>query len=199
MDIIGITGKARSGKDTLADYFVKRHGFRRIAFADPIKRALCAMLRDPTLFDAERKEAQIPHLGVTPCRDPITPRLLAQTLGTEWGRNIISPNLWVDLMMREAYLTGANRVVVTDVRFENEADLIRDLGGYIVHIERPGAATVRAHSSEAGVTLHEGDFRIINEYSLDALHGMAEGVWSEIERRQAEKAEIVEAMGEVEA
>jgi hypothetical protein len=179
MKIIGISGKARSGKDSLATYFVRNHGFRRIGMADPIKRAVCAMFRDPTMFDDSRKEKALAYLP------EVSPRMLAQTLGTEWGRNTVSGNLWVALMLREAALLKAERVVVPDVRFENEAAAIRDRGGCIIHIERPGVdGAVRAHSSEDGIAFEPGDFRILNEFSLDALYGMAEGVWSEIVKRE---------------
>lgn len=66
--------------------------------------------------------------------------------------------------------------VNADVRFENEAQWIRDNGGVVVHIQRPGAATVSAHASEAGVAIAEGDVLVVNDGSLDELYNNVDNI-----------------------
>ena len=126
MQLIGISGKARSGKDTVAKWFGKERGAFLSAFAFPIKQAVIGMFAPLTgigwehFETTELKEAGLPHIGVSP-------RALAQALGTEFGRECVHPDVWV--MMTEAYLKSCqvwgkpNQVVVmSDLRFENEAE-----------------------------------------------------------------------------
>src|SRR5687768_3384285 len=119
MRIIGITGRAGSGKDTVADYLVERHGFVKIAFADPIKQMLRQLGVDCT--DRSSKEQPHPIYGKSP-------RQMAQYLGTEWMRNLIHPNGWVLAAQARVktitHLTSLEEVpsvhgiVISDVRFE---------------------------------------------------------------------------------
>jgi hypothetical protein len=108
------------------------------------------------------------HLKEEPCErfGGATPRHMMQTIGTEWGRNCIHPNLWV---LAWQHLLPKNRdVVADDVRFQNEAQVIRDLGGIIIQIERPGTGSLAAHASEQqGI---KGDIIIQNDRSLDDLY-----------------------------
>ena len=142
--ILGLTGRAGAGKDTAAAA-LRTLGFERVAFADPLREMLRALgLRDEHMV-GPAKELPVPHLG-------LSFRRLAQTLGTEWGR-ALDPELWVKVA-RDRVRTALERgkhVVVTDVRFDNEARMIRDAGGRVVRIERPGADPVLEHASEAGV------------------------------------------------
>jgi hypothetical protein len=146
--IIGITGRARAGKDTGADYLVNNYGFVKISFAAPIKRALKAMTGiDDDFIYGDRKEE---HLDVL-CGN--SPRRLLQTLGTEWGRDVVGKDFWIKLAMAEAkrQMAAGNNVVISDVRFNNEATAIFGLGGAIWEVIRESADDVEAHSSEKGV------------------------------------------------
>lgn len=158
--LIGLTGKAGAGKDTVADILVQHAGFARIAFAAPLKAMLRAGLglTDEQLEDRALKEAPLDWL------DGRTPRQLMQTLGTEWGRTHAHPDLWLRIARRQIEQT-AGPIVITDVRFDNEARLVRDLGGIVWHITRPGAGTV-AHASEAGITASAGDWWLANDGSI---------------------------------
>lgn len=163
MPIIGITGRAGSGKDTAAEVLVKERGFQRIAFADPIRQMIEVLGVDCTTRAA--KEQPIGWLGVTP-------RYLMQTLGTEWGRRLIDENLWLLVMENSLELaeqTGATGVVIPDVRFDNEAELIHDLGGQVWHIARQRAQKVEAHASEAGIQPEYVNQWILNDGSIDDL------------------------------
>ena len=93
-----------------------------------------------------------------------------QTLGTEWGRELINPELWL-ILAKQRLLNFGPGMVIADVRFENEAEWVRSQGGRVIHIERPSAVAVEVHASEAGIKFkgEEGDFKIINGGSLEDL------------------------------
>lgn len=167
MKLIGLTGAAGSGKDTAVDYLVDRYGWRKVSFAQPLKDGLCAMLgwSPEQLNDREWKETPLPSIGKSP-------RQLMQTIGTEWGRELVHPDLWLILARARItkYLECGCDVVVSDVRFDNEAELIRSMGGTIVHISRAGIAGVTPHASESGVTLLAADMGLLNDGTVAELH-----------------------------
>lgn len=143
--VIGITGLKRSGKSTLATILGDTH--IRMSFARPLKRMLKAMgLTDDELED---KETVLPRFGKTP-------RFLLQTLGTEWGRKMVEQNIWLNIAREEAtkYLSVGQRVCFDDVRFDNEANLIHQLGGEVWHIKRGPQENTDGHVSEKGVAAH---------------------------------------------
>jgi len=164
--LIGLCGPAGSGKDTVAKHMANC-GFHRYTLAMPLKRGLEAML-GITLDvwdDRVRKEQVIDWLGKSP-------RQVAQTLGTEWGRQHVHKDLWVKLMLRkwdEVRHSLSPRMVVTDVRFDNEAQAIIDAGGTVWRVEREKVDPVADHVSEKGVApaLIEGRFK--NLGTLDQL------------------------------
>lgn len=170
-NIIGLTGPAGSGKDTVRDILAK-HGYYGFAFADPIREMLKPLLLacgvDLAYMTARHlKEQPMPVLGVSY-------RQLAQTLGTEWGR-ALAPDFW--LRMAAASMTevsistfGPPCFVISDVRFPNEAEWIRGLGGQVWRIDRPGVAPVREHASEVLVATIEPDFTLSNDGSIGDLH-----------------------------
>lgn len=173
MKIIGITGLARSGKDTLADYLVNDHGFIKLSFAAPIRAFVADITGFPlsAMEDGPEKELPLDWL------DGQTPRHLMQTVGTEWGRNMIDRDLWIKVVeqkIRQARREGATGVVVSDVRFDNEADFIHDWhGGAVVKVERRGAVKVGAHASENGVSAALVDVVVDNNGPLHNLRSWA--------------------------
>lgn len=142
MKLIGLIGRARSGKDTVASYLARRHKFTHIAFADPLKEMLEAAFGQVNFRDGDR-EQPIDWLGKSP-------RQLMQTLGTEWGRNTIHPDLWTLITERKVLKTIDFNwsMVISDVRFHNEADMILKHGGELWQIQRDTTETVNAHISE---------------------------------------------------
>ena len=142
--LIGLTGKAGSGKSFAATHLMQQRGFTRVKFADPLKD----MLRALGLCDDEIEG----HLKETPCKllQGKTPRLAMQTLGTEWGRNMIGQELWSSVFSERVMALQAcgYDVVCDDVRFPNEAKLICDLGGTIVRIHAPCSGPTHTHASE---------------------------------------------------
>ena len=161
--VIGLTGKARSGKDTVANFIVASVGGYQYAFADPLRNMLAAgfgiNMMDP--YWATRKEEVIPALGKSP-------RQLMQTLGTEWGRQCVGENVWVVLAKAKLLEKGAG-MVISDVRFENEAAWVRRIGGRVLHVRRETNVEVSPHASEGGVAMGEGDAIIHNNSTVEEL------------------------------
>lgn len=156
--IIGFTGAAGSGKSTAANVLIEQRGAIAHTFARPLKEMLCVLLQVPydKWEDPLWKETVIPTLGKSP-------RELAQTLGTDWGRDMVHPRIWVKAAM-ERVPDDDKLHVFTDVRFPNEAYEIRERGGVIIKTVRTGEAwTLTAHSnhiSELGLEPHLVDYRI---------------------------------------
>lgn len=167
--LIGIAGRARSGKDTAAQHLVNHHGFQSYAFADPLRDGLMHILNlSPCDFEGDQKEQPLPWLGRSP-------RELMQSLGTEWGRDKVHPELWLLLAAQNLDLLArthdtASGFVVSDLRFENEAQFIRARGGVVIHLYRPSAPAVNAHVSEDGIRHTEQDLVLANYGSVDELH-----------------------------
>lgn len=166
--LIGLTGLARSGKTTAATHLERDHSFVSYAFANPLKEGIAAMFNlSVEDLDGLAKEEPIQWLGRSP-------RQLMQLLGTEWGRYMISADLWIDLAEQNLsnlaeLFPEAPGYVISDVRFENEADFIRKRGGFVVHIKRHDAQEVNAHTSELGVAVHQADLVVTNDGELSDL------------------------------
>lgn len=178
MKIIGIAGKKRSGKSSFARALFENHvNVEIIAFANPVYAAIEAIIGE---IDDELKEAPIEWLA------NITPRRMLQTLGTEWGR-AMHPDLWV-LCMRnklEAIRQAEHErsepvIVIPDVRFENEVAMIREFGGVMVHVVRPGADNTDTHASEAGVQVAEEDYTAYNAEDLRFWKQTAERLYQQV-------------------
>lgn len=162
---VGLIGKARVGKDTVAEHLVEQYGLMQYAFADPLKDMLEAVFGDK--FRGGDREQVIDWLGKSP-------RQLMQTLGTEWGRDCVHPDLWVLFAEQEWLKVQARKapgLVISDVRFKNEAEWIHQAGGLLIEISRPGAEEISAHVSEAGFAQfsHLPRELINNDGSLDDL------------------------------
>lgn len=149
MTVVGITGAAGSGKDTIADHLCARHGFIKVSLADPIKD----ILNERYGFTAELwnnrawKEAPNPMLGQDRHGMYYSPRQAAQWMGTEVGRRLGGQDVWVKEIQRRINGAGYRDVVIPDIRFDNEARLVDTL----LSVYRPGIEAVSAHVSELGV------------------------------------------------
>ena len=137
--IIGLTGSKGVGKSTLSkSWKVERDDINIMSFATPLKKMLRCIVSPEYIED---KEAIIPWLGVSA-------RHCLQTLGTEWGRNI-NNDIWINLARHEIGETGIH--VFDGVRFNNEAKMIKDMGGEIWKLTRAGHEIKDQHVSESGV------------------------------------------------
>lgn len=172
--IVGFTGKAQSGKDTAAGVLIERFGFERFAFADPMREAAEAInpLIGFTGYVPVYWCDAVEEFGYETTKDmfPEARRFL-QRLGTEYGRNLLGGDHWVNIAFRRAgadMLGGVceNNVVFTDVRFENEAARIRFCGGIVVQIVRPDKGMtggVASHASETEMDMIVPDAIIRND------------------------------------
>lgn len=174
--IIGIAGRARSGKDTVAGFLVERHGYVRHAFADALKESARATFgfTDEQLY-GDRKEAPDAYWSDVFGR-PFTPREALQKLGTEGGRIVFGDRLWTAALRRR--ILDLPRVVVPDVRFRSEVEMIRRWGGRMIKVVRPGAVAtggVDGHASEHDLDeCREWDVVIENLGTLDDLRGVVD-------------------------
>ena len=173
--LIGLAGKARTGKDTAARYLAAHLSLISYAFADPLKQALADMFHlTVAQLEGAEKEQPLPWLGKAP-------RELMQLLGTEWGRDLVHPQLWLLLAEQNLHRLAEHNqamqgVVIRDVRFNNEADWVRSKGGVILHITRADAAAVTMHPSESGVTHRPGDLSLANDGTLYQLYDELESL-----------------------
>lgn len=162
MRLIGIAGQARAGKDTLASHILCNLGgdWSRSSFADPLKEMLTAIGVD---CSDDAKAVVDDSYGVTP-------RHMMQTLGTEWGRHMIDGDIWVKAFAR---LNAGKCVIVPDVRFENEAALVRE-HGVLIHLVGRGGIEGN-HVSETPIAFKPGDIVIDNSRDLTWLHAQVDG------------------------
>lgn len=163
--LIGITGRARSGKDTLAAVFV-RHGYKQLAFANSLK-ATCALIakEDRWLwFNDETKEQVSKSLGM--------PRRIALQKVGKALRDTLGPDVWVNRLLTTWVTRNKEPAVISDVRYENEAKAIKALGGIIIRVVRPGEGLegeAATHESEQGISDDLVDVEIYNDGTITEL------------------------------
>lgn len=191
MKLIGLLGPARVGKDTVGQLMVDHHNFRQYAFADPIRKACSEMFGLPVSR----------FMGNDPDRDKpdpfwgISPREMLQKLGTEGGRNLFRDDLWIkraeqewNIMKVDGFLDDQsldlpfwNGMVITDVRFRNEAEWIITQGGSVVRVFRPNRIrSVRDHASEQEIEQCVFTHKVVNDGSISYLHSKVFNVVQEI-------------------
>ena len=166
MKLIGLAGRARSGKSSIAQYLVNDYGYQHLAFADPIRDILEYVFNVPRKYIDTHKEEVIPHLGVTA-------RHLMQHTGDSY--RAIRETWWIEVLedrLKEIKRGLGNDicVVVSDVRYNNEAFWCRQRG-QLWHITRTDQdpTQTRAHSSEAGIVPLGGEALIQNTGTLADL------------------------------
>lgn len=155
--IIAFCGRAGCGKSTAArtllqpPFQLRKWGrTERVSFAEPIRDALSAIgVSVEALTNPALKEQPLPGFGGK------SPRYLMQTLGTEWGRQMVADDIWLQIARSriQALVDQGVQVVIDDVRFDNEAQLLRDMGALIIEIRRKGDCyeDASAHASEMGI------------------------------------------------
>jgi hypothetical protein len=174
LNIIGITGRKYSGKDTVGEFLVKNYNYERIAYADALKD----VARDIFNFDDEqlygsKKEEIDEYWG-------ITPRHALQFIGTDLFRNHIGElkpqfekDIWILVVKRKILKRLKEnpnaKFVITDVRFPNELNAIKDLGGVTFKLERKNNANNDMHESEILIDALKTDFVITNNNTKEYL------------------------------
>ena len=169
--LIGLVGRKRAGKDTAAATLVREFDFTALAYADPVKEA--AERLDPIvgvrywpIARGIRLSDVVADRGWEEAKALPEVRRTLQRLGTEVVRTV-EPDFWVEQLERRL-LDASGPVVVTDCRFPNEVDLIRQYGGLIVRVVRPSAERADGHSSEQVDDL-DFDIEIVNDGTLEDL------------------------------
>jgi len=148
--IVGLAGPKGVGKSTFANQLVFEYYqeglediVRIMSFATPLKEMLGSIVHED--YIKEDKEKIIPHLGVSA-------RHCLQTLGTEWGRNSINSEIWINIAKHRISESEAQVFIIDDVRFDNEAKMILDMGGEVWNLTRDSIGGGDEHISEAGVS-----------------------------------------------
>ena len=160
--LIGITGGKRSGKDTTANYIISKHPeFTKYSFAYPLKNVLSYLTGwGPEYLDGELKELADPKWG-------FSPRTAMQQIGTQGFRRLLRDDFWVNVAKR--FVDFDKDWIIPDVRFEDEAQFVRDRG-ILIHIVRHSLGKEDPHESEHGVVFKREDYLIGNQETLDELY-----------------------------
>jgi hypothetical protein len=170
--LVGLIGAAGAGKSTIANILENDYGFSKIRFANGIKSMLRTLLYEAGVDHGRIHEMIDGSLKETACDELAgkSPRYCLQTLGTEWGRDFLSQNFWVDLTMHtvDNVLAISKSVVIDDVRFPNEVQAVKDSGGRIFRVMRDQDSIPEAgHKSEGQIL--EFDACILNTGSVSDL------------------------------
>jgi hypothetical protein len=164
--IIGLTGYAQSGKDSVANVLVEQYGYTRVAFADKIRELLVET--NPLIRDGFRVESVVSAYGWDQAKILFPEiRYLLQSLGVG-ARKLLGDDVWVISALHK--MDDANQnYVITDVRFENEAIMVKQLGGELWRIKRPGVSAVNNHVSESELDGYKVDKILSNGGTLEEL------------------------------
>jgi hypothetical protein len=181
--IIGICGKAGSGKDTVADYLIKNKGYKCDILAAPIKRAVMDIfvLDEETVYDRVKREQPLPQWPGW------TVRKLLQYVGTELFREHIDNEIWVKSLCMRLDRDQDSNWVIPDVRFPDEhRGLQRHFGERfrLLHVYRPGyygqtLGGIEGHASEKHDLTAMAYAILNNEGSIADLYAKVEKMWKE--------------------
>lgn len=183
--LVGLTGYAGAGKDEIGKILITK-GFHRLAFADKVRDCLYALnpyvpiLKgevDPGPLIVGKKRRQtvlfrrvaeiVDDLGWDDAKQNPEIRVLLQRMGTDVGRKIIGPDVWVHALQRD--FDSHQDIVVTDVRFPNEAEVIDNSGGYVWRVDRPGVGPANDHESERYIPEIPVEYVVENSGTLEDL------------------------------
>lgn len=197
--IIGFCGNPNAGKDTAGAYLIKKYGFERKAFADPLKKSVAALFNipfweidkfkgednvyvtigyknqptDPRHFDVEGAtslDGYVPPYHMWSPISELTMRQFLQRYGTESHRDVFWQDFWVDQALPVEGFYAGRKVTLTDVRFDNEVERIHLLKGVVIRIERPGTEISSSeHIAEQNQFLN-ANVTIQNDRAIEDLY-----------------------------
>jgi hypothetical protein len=176
LEIVGLSGWARSGKDTLAKRLIENHGYTRISFADAMREALYKLNPEIDVDGYDMKLATaVDLMGWEQLKEVSSGiRGLMQRMGTEVGREMFGEDFWVNLAMNR--IPDGSKIVVADVRFKNEADAIKAAGGQVWRIVRDGVGPANDHISEIALDDYSFDAIVLNTGGIENLWGIADNL-----------------------
>lgn len=192
MILLAMYGRARSGKDTAADYLAQQLGLYKYAFAEPLKTMLKSVFGDH--FHEGDRSGICPETGKSY-------REMMQTLGTEWGREMMTQDVWINLVQKKwewvkdgcPHETPLGRIsnlhlgkeqvtqgmILSDLRFDSEAEWVKSQGGIVIEITR-GIDTLTpsmaSHASEAGIRDDLADLLVVNHGTVEDLHKLLDSI-----------------------
>lgn len=181
--LVGLCGAAGAGKSTVAHYLEATHQLHHVALADPIINMLHTLLAEAGVGGEWITERALKE---QPSSIGYSYRHLAQTLGTEWGRKGLDDGIWTRIAAHKIAHAAqhGHSVVVSDVRFPNEAAWLQSLGGTLVRIERPHVPGVRLHESEFYAAALPAQRTLYNSVSLGTLHDQVDRLMVELHQQQ---------------
>lgn len=200
--LIGLGGKLRAGKDAVGDYLEKEHGFVKLGMSDALNEALLKLnpliplyfvddwkgLGEPVEESDFTRRYQYIHdtIGYVEAKKIAEVRRLLQVLGTEVGREMIDPEVWVNIAEKKIQQLWAEgkKVVITAMRFPNEIDMLKRLNGLSVWVERPDvlrgaeapSSAIASHASETSVNQSMFYVDIMNDRTLEDLYDDTETI-----------------------
>jgi hypothetical protein len=165
-NLIGLTGYAQSGKDTVASILVEKYGYTRIAFADKIRDFLYGINPMVACSPTGYLQDLVNLVGWDKAKQEPQVRRLLQDLGIS-ARELLDENIWITTALSKVDKDA--RVVVTDVRFENEAMMIKLMGGQLWRVKRVGFGPVNEHVSESELDGYKVNQIFVNNGTLEDL------------------------------
>lgn len=188
--LVGVAGRARTGKDTVVKYLVEKYGFNRIALADPVKQGSYALdpwiaitdvewnnlglesvLRNLAFYSEEEQvyfvklQVLVDVLGAEKAKEIYGVRQFYQRYGTEGGRDIHGDFCWLNIAKTK--FTGQD--AISDVRFSNEAQFVHENGGIVLNLVRENKEEVAQHASENDLCSEYYDVLIENNGTFEEL------------------------------
>jgi hypothetical protein len=173
--LISFLASKQAGKDTCGDYLVNKYGFKKDAFAKSLKDIckIACCLSDQQLYGSDEEK------NIIDPRWNKSSRQIMQHIGTELFRNGFRDDIWI-YSFKLRYNKNIN-TAICDVRFQNEVDCIKDLGGYVIKLVRSNKQSNDMHISEQEInTIENFDYEIINDGTLEELYKKLEIIYADI-------------------
>jgi len=172
--VIGLRGPAGSGKDTVADYLVEKYGFTKVTFGGAVKEIVAIISGwDINMLSGTTPESRIFRETENHSDFGMTAREMMQKIGTDLFRQYFDENTWINIVRRKVKTIPGN-IVISDIRFPNEAKLVQELGGYIFTLVRKDIKRMD-HISEQNFPI-ENEIIIDNSNDLPSLYNSVDNL-----------------------